>query len=128
MILSILLVWFAPGHAVVEWDVAMILDIKEKPRDAAMSLNGRWIFVLTDKGEVLIYSLDGKLKDTIYVSESVEGIKVGPRENILLLTSRIEKTVQVITLDFIQKINVSGSPFKGTADAPVVVAVFTDFQ
>ena len=126
--LFLLFTWLASSPATVEWDVTVTLNLKEKARDAAISLNGRWIFVLTEKGEILIYTLDGKLKDTISVGKSVEGIKVGPREDLLLLTSGNAKTVQIITLDFIQEINVSGSPFKGNADAPVAVATFNDFQ
>ena len=126
--LFLLFTWLAPSPATVEWDVAGTLNLKEKPRDAAMALNGKWIFVLTDKGEILIYSSDGKLEDTISVGQGVEGIKVGPREDVLLLTSGKDKTVQIITLDFIQEINVSGSPFKGNVDAPVAVAIFNDFQ
>ncbi len=126
--LFLLFTWLALSPATVEWDVAGTLNLKEKPRDAAMALNGKWIFVLTDKGEILIYSADGKLEDTISVGKGVEGIKVGPREDILLLTSGKEKKVQIITLDFIQEIDVSGSPFKGKADAPVVVATFNDFE
>jgi len=53
---------------------------------------------------------------------------VGPKEDVLLLTSGKAKTVQIITLDFVQEINVSGSPFKGKVDAPVAVATFNDFQ
>ena len=126
--LFLLFTWLASSPATVEWDVAGTLNLKEKARDAAISLNGKWIFVLTEKGKILIYSLDGKLKDTISVGKSVEGIKVGPREDLLLLTSGTAKTVQIITLDFIQEINVSGSPFKGNADAPIAVATFNDFQ
>ncbi len=126
--LFLLFTWFASSSATVEWDVAGTLNLKEKPRDAAMALNGKWIFVLTEKGEILIYSSDGKLEDTISVGKSVEGIKVGPREDVLLLTSGKDKTVQIITLDFIQEINVSGSPFKGKVDAPVAVATFNDFE
>ncbi len=126
--LAILLVWFAPSTATVELNVANTLNLKETPRDAAMSLNGKWIYVLTEKGEILIYASNGKLKETISVGEHVESIKVGPREDILLLTSGKEKTVQVITLDFIQDINISGSPFKGNPDAPLVVATFNDFE
>ena len=126
--LFLLFTWLASSPATVEWDVAGTLNLKEKARDAAISLNGKWIFVLTEKGKILIYSLDGKLKDTISVGKSVEGIKVGPREDLLLLTSGTAKTVQIITLDFIQEINVSGSPFKGNADAPVAIATFNDFQ
>jgi hypothetical protein len=126
--LVLLFTWLASSPATVEWDVVGTLNLKERPRDAAMALNGKWIFVLTDKGEILIYSTDGKLEDTISVGQGVEGIKVGPREDVLLLTSGKAKTVQIITLDFIQEITVSGSPFKGKADATVAVATFTDFE
>jgi len=126
--LFLLFTWLTSSPATVEWDVASTLNLKEKARDAAMSLNGRWIYVLTYEGEILIYSSNGKLEDTISVGKSVEGIKVGQREDVLLLTSGKDKTVQLITLDFIQEINVSGSPFKGNADAPVAVATFNDFQ
>ncbi|NIS70072.1 MAG: hypothetical protein GTO12_14360 [Proteobacteria bacterium] len=126
--LFVLLAWLASGPAAVEWNVTGTLNLKEKARDAAMSLNGKWIFVLTEKGEILIYSSDGKLKDTISVGKTVESIKAGPREDVLLLTSGEAKTVQIITLDFIQEINISGSPFKGNADAPVAIATFNDFE
>ena len=126
--LVLLFTWLTSSPATVEWDVAGTLNLKEKARDAAMSLDGKWIFVLTEKGEILIYSSDGKLKDTISVGKSVEGIKAGPREDVLLLTSGKAKTIQITTLNFIQEINVSGSPFKGKAEAPVAVATFNDFE
>jgi hypothetical protein len=126
--LVLLFALFASSFATVEWDVAGTLNLKEKALDAAMSLDGKWIFVLTYDGEILIYSPDGKLEDTISVGKSIEGIKVGPREDVLLLTSGQDKTVQLILLDFIQEINVSGSPFKGNSDAPVAIATFNDFQ
>ena len=126
--LVLLFTWLTSSPATVEWDVAGTFNLKEKARDAAMSLDGKWIFVLTEKGEILIYSSDGKLKDTISVGKSVEGIKAGPREDVLLLTSGKAKTIQIITLNFIQEINVSGSPFKGKAEAPVAVATFNDFE
>jgi hypothetical protein len=93
-----------------------------------MSLNGRYIYILTEKGEILVYTSNGRLKDTVSVDTHVESIEAGPREDVLLLTNGKEKTVQVITLDLIQDIDISGSPFRGNADAPVVVAVFSDFE
>jgi hypothetical protein len=126
--LFVLVTWLASSSATVEWDVASTLNLKEKARDAAMSNNGKWIFVLTVKGEILIYSSAGKLEDTISVGKGVEGIRAGPREDVLLLTSGKAKTVQIITLNFIQEINISGSPFKGKAEAPVAVATFNDFE
>jgi hypothetical protein len=126
--LTILLVWSPPSMATVELNVAMTLKLTEVPRDTVMSLNGRWIYILTEKGEIQIYTSSGRLKDTIAVDKHVESIEVGPREDVLLLTSGKEKTVQIITLDLIQEINISGSPFKGNAEAPVVVATFSDFE
>jgi len=114
--------------AAVEWDVRRTLKVEKTPVDVAMSNTGKWIFVLTDEGEILIYSTDGTLKDRIYVGKSVDGLKAGPREDILILSSRKDATVQLITVDFIHELDLTGSPFKGPADAPVVIAVFTDFQ
>ncbi len=128
MTLLLVLTWFAYSPATVEWDVVKTLKTEKTPLDAAISPDGKWIFVLTDEGEVLIYSPDGTLKDRIAVGDSVDGIKVGTRQDILLLTSRKDSTVQIITLDFVQDINVSGSPFKGQADAPVAIVNYSDFQ
>ena len=118
----------ASSHAEVEMTVARTLNLAEAPVDTAMSAGGKYIFVLTDKGKVLVYNPDGKLNDTITVDKSVDSIKAGPREEILLLVSSKNKTVQVAVLEFVQEINIAGSPFKGAADAPVTIAIFTDFQ
>ena len=116
------------GLAAVEWDIQRTLNLMEPPLDVAVSLNGRWVFVLTQSGSVHIYTPDGRLEETIQVGPRVDQIRVGPREDLLLLTSKADKTVQMVTLDFIRPINVSGSPFKGPDDAPVVIAVFSDFE
>jgi hypothetical protein len=102
--------------------------IEKTPVDVAVSLNGRWVFVLTAQGSILIYSGDGRLEDEITVGNHVDGIKVGPEQDILLLTSRKNKTVEILVLDFVQNIDISNSPFKGPADAAVTIAVFSDFQ
>ncbi len=125
---SIVLASFSCGLAEVEWSVKQTLNIGEAPRDVSISVKSKKVFVLTDEGRVLIYSADGKLEDKITVGTHVDAIKVGPQDDTLFLTSRKKKTVEVISLDFIRKINVSGSPSKGPADAPVVIAVFSDFQ
>ena len=126
--LFLLFTWVPTSSATVEWDVVGTLNLQEKPRDSAMSLNGKYIFVLTDKGEILIYSSDGNLEGTLSVGKGVEGIKVGPRDDVLLVTNAEDKTVKIIILDFIQQINLSGSPVKGNPDAPVAIVSFTDFQ
>ena len=124
----IVLTVFAHGQAEVEWTLHRTFKTQKPPRDMETSVNGKWVFILTEQGEILIYAPNGVLRDTIFVGDSIDGIKAGPREDILFLSSRKDSTVQLITLDFIQNINVSGSPFKGPADAPVAIAVFSDFQ
>jgi len=118
----------ASSHAEVEMTIARTLTLEETPADSALSAGGKYIFVLTDKGKVLVYNSDGQLNDTLSVDKSIDSIKAGPREEILLLVSSKNKTVQVAVLDFVQEINTAGSPFKGAANAPVTIVLFTDFQ
>ena len=112
----------------IEWNVYETLKLDATPIDVTLSPDGRKIFVLTTQGEVLIFTTSTKPEAKLKVGKDVDQIKSGPRGDTLILTSSRKKTVQVIGIDFIQNINVSGSPFKGPADAPVVIAVFDDFQ
>lgn len=129
LLIPVILLTLCPHvNGAVEWDVKKTLELDSPPLDLAVSPNGRWVFVLTDEGNILIYSGDGKLKDMISVGNHIDGIKVGPEEDILLLTSRKNKTVQILLLDIIQDIDSSYSPFKGPVDAPVEIAVFSDFE
>ena len=112
----------------VEWNVFKTMQLDATPIDVVLTPDGRRIFVLTDRGEVLIYSSLDKMEAKIEVGKHVDQIKLGPRGETLILKSGKNKTVQLVTVDFVQKINTRGSPFKGPEDAPVVIAVFDDFQ
>ena len=112
----------------VELNLYKTLQLDKTPIDVAVSPDGRRIFVLTDRGEVVIYSSGGKLEAKIEVGQHVNQLKLGPRGDSLILSSGKNKTVEIVTIDFIQQINVSGSPFKGPEDAAVVIAVFDDFE
>jgi predicted DsbA family dithiol-disulfide isomerase len=126
--LLIVLVVSSSSYAEVEMTIARTLTLEETPVDTALSVGGKYIFVLTKTGKVLAYTLDGKLSGTVAVDKSVDSIKAGPREEILFLVSSEKKTVQLSVLEFVYEINVIGSPFKGAANAPVTIALFTDFQ
>ena len=114
--------------AKVEWSIQNTIKTGEPPVDVAVSPNGSAIFVLTSNGSVLIYDRQGKLDGTIKIGVHVDQIRVGPSGEQLFATSRQNQTVEVIALNFIRKINVMGSPSKGRKDAPVIIAVFSDFQ
>ena len=115
-------------HGAVEWDVTKTLNIEKTPLDVAVSLDGSWVFVLTDKGSLLIYSREGELEDEVPVGKHVDDIEVGPEADRLFLRSQKNKTVQILLLEFIQDFDNTGSPFKGRVDAAVEIAVFSDFQ
>ena len=117
---------FAAGS--VEWNILKTLQLEATPIDVAITPDGRRIFVLTEQGEIVIYSATQNIEGKIEVGKHVDHLKLGPGGDTLILTSGRNKTVQIATVDFIQKINVSGAPFKGPEDAAVVIAVFDDFQ
>ena len=115
-------------YAEVEFQVINTLKISGTPLDMAVSPDGRFIYVLTEDGNILIYTAGGALKDTVNVGWHVDQIKLGPKGERLIVSSRQNKTLKIITLDFIYDISISASPTKGAKDAPVVIAVFSDFQ
>jgi DNA-binding beta-propeller fold protein YncE len=114
--------------ATVDWNVLNTMQLEAAPMNVAVSPDGKRIFVLTEQGQILIYSSAGQLIDKIEVGNHFDHVTVGAKGALLILNSRKNKSVQVITLDFIQNINISGSPFKGSEDAAVVVVVFDDFE
>jgi len=114
--------------AAVEINLQKTLTTDGVPVDVAVSQDGNLTFVLTDNGNVLIYDPVGNLTDTVEIGPHIDQIEIGPRGERLFATSRQNKTVEIITLDFIHDINTLGSPSKGPHGAPVVIVVFSDFQ
>ena len=113
--------------AAVEINLETTLKTGGIPVDVVVSQDGDLTFVLTDNGKVLIYRI-GKLTDTVEIGPHIDQIEIGPSGERLFAASRQNKTVEIITLDFIHEINTLGSPSKGPHEAPVTIAVFSDFQ
>jgi DNA-binding beta-propeller fold protein YncE len=118
----------AMGSATVEWEVLNTLKLETPPLDLAISPDGKAVFVLTREGNIHIYDVNGRLTDKIEVGEKIDQIKLDPQGKLLFATSRQNKTVKVIALDFIKQISTKGSPYKGLEDASVVITCFSDFQ
>lgn len=116
------------ADAKVDWSITQTIDLDSAPVDVAVSPDWQKLFILTKDGDIQIYSGSGTLIDTITVGPQVDKITAGPQGSVLILKSSQDKKVQIVTLDFIQSINVSGSPYRGIDDAPVVIAVFSDFE
>jgi hypothetical protein len=116
------------GLAEVDLDVLKTLKISDTPLDVAFANNHNYIYVLTDKGEILVFDPSGRLQERMEVGKQFDQMRVIPGSDVIFLTSRKNKYVQIVQLGFVQQINTSDSPYLGPADAPVVVAVFSEFQ
>ena len=127
-ILVICLGILAPVHAEVEYNVLKTYKLEDQPVDMAFSTNRNEIYVLNPKGELLIYTANGRLTEKINVGKVYDRLQLIQGSDVLFLSSRKDKTIQVIQLEFVQKIDTSGSPHKGSENAPVVIAVFSEFQ
>lgn len=102
------------------------LDVK--PLDIAPTLDGTKIFVLV-QGRVLVYTVDeDRITDSLPVDKDLDKVALTGRGNTLILSSSSGKRVEIISFQIVQNIDISGLPFRGPADAPVTIAVFSDYQ
>ena len=116
------------AEAGLEWKVLRNVDLKATPLDVAPSADGQRLFILT-RGEILIYSLpEGKITDRIAVDTGFDRIISLPRADVLTVSSSAKKNIQIVMLESIYKIDVSGLPVKGPKDAPVTIAIYDDYQ
>ncbi len=117
-----------PAASKLLWSVQSQWKLSSKPVDIVHTLDGKQVFVLTDQHTVEVYGSNGKLEGTVPVSEGVTAIDIAPRGEILYLINSKKNTFSSLSIDFIKDINISGSPIKGKQNAPVTIAVFTDFE
>jgi len=114
--------------AELEWTFRKQVPLTSAPLDNAVSADGQLLFMLS-AGEILVYSLtENKTINTIPIESEYDSIAVSPRGNSLIVTSSAGKSLKIIDLEFIYNIDISGLPLKGPADAPVTIAVFSDYQ
>jgi protein-disulfide isomerase len=119
-----------PAEATARMDVTLqeTLSLESPPKDVAVSADGEWIFVLTRGGTIVVFDSQGKQNDVLSVEGNIDGIEAGPRPDILFLRSEKEKSVRLLQVEPIRDIDTAGSPFKGPADAPVEIVVFSEFE
>lgn len=97
------------------------------PLDISGSADGRYTFVLTEGGELVI-SGESAEPEVIKVDPAFDKIYASARGDKITLSSKTTKQVQEIFVDFLQEIETKGAPFLGAENAPVVLTVFSDFQ
>jgi len=126
--LSTLLLSSSTGFAEIEWNVLQTLNLKEPPVDIAFSTSRNKILVLTEKGNLQIFEPDGQQIANLDVGKGFNRLYHVQGSDVVLLSGQNNKTAKIVELSFIEQINTIGAPFLGADNAPVVIAVFSDFE
>lgn len=119
---------FPSYGSTVDTSVVMNWHIDAKPIDMVHTLDNKRVFILGDDSKVHIFSADGKEQGSIAVDKGVTSIDIAPRGELLYLANGQTNTFTSLTVSFTTPIDISGSPFLGNENAPVVIALFSDFQ
>lgn len=114
--------------ATVEWTISEQLDLKAPPVDMCASVDGKWLYILS-AGEIVVYSFaDEKIVNRIAVDTAFDRMIYVKEKNSLIVTSRSGNQVRIIQLEEVHTFSYSGLPYQGPKHAPVVLAVFSDYQ
>ncbi len=122
------LLWTSPAHAGFEFQAQKTIDLGSGAMDIAVSQDGKWTFVLTSDGEVRVFTWTGELVQILKVEKGYNSVEFSQAGNRLILGSVEGKAIKIILLELVHQLDITGSPYKGPDNAPVVVAVFDDFQ
>jgi len=112
----------------VEWSVEQTWPVTGKTLSMVHSLDGKLVYILNDKQEVQVFNNQGELQGSIPVDKGVSAIDIAPQGETLYFVDDINNTYSSISVSLVVDVDISGSPFKGPADAPVTIALFTDFE
>ena len=129
--LCILVSWISVirfGYADVELSESKQLNLDSRPLEIVTSADGQSIYVLVP-GEILVYSISkDKIINRIAINDVFDKLIHSEKANLLILSSSSSASVKIIQIEKIHDIDISGLPFKGAAEAPVIIAIFSDYQ
>jgi hypothetical protein len=112
----------------VEWNLQQNWPTAVKTLDMVHSLDGKMVYILSDKMTVEVFNNQGQLQGSIPVEEGVSAIDIAPQGEMLYLINNKTQTFSAVSVSFVMQVDITGSPFRGPADAPVTIALFTDFE
>jgi predicted DsbA family dithiol-disulfide isomerase len=99
-----------------------------KPLDMVHTLDNKKVYILGDDAKVHVYSAEGEKQGEIPVDKGVTAIDIAPRGEMLYLINAQDNSFTSFTVNFTATIDVTDAPFLGNENAPVVLALFSDFQ
>jgi DNA-binding beta-propeller fold protein YncE len=112
----------------LEWRTLTSMDLPAKALHFKRSLDGKYLFVLTEDHRVLVYDQRNTLQGSIPVDPGVTDLDIAPQGQLLYLIDTEKQVTTTLAIDFVVDIDTSNSAYKGNIDAPVTVVVFSDFQ
>lgn len=127
-LLITLLLSTAVCYGGVDFSFQKRLTLDETPLDIKLAVSGQYLYVLTEKGQLRIYTHNGVFVDKIAVGPDFDQIEPGRSDEEIYLKNSRSKSIQVVALTYQFNIATQGAPFKGREDAPVVIVEYTDFQ
>jgi len=112
----------------IDTSVTASWKLDAKPLGIVHSLDNKRVFILGADNKVHIYSSEGVKQGTIPVDKGVTAIDIAPRGEMLYLINSQDNSFTSLSVNFTTDIDITGAPFLGKENAPVVMALFTDFQ
>ena len=126
LLLMLLLCPALPATAAMQVEGIQSLRLPKAALDVAATLDGSKLFVLLKGGEVQMLAPGGELLERVTVPADAEQLTVSPEGDRLYVTAG--QVLHIVEIAAIHELPVLNSPAKGTADAPVILTVFSDFQ
>ena len=110
------------------WGTRKSVQLENPPTHVAVSPEGKLASAHIDGELVHTQSSAAEPRDDLGGGSQVDGIESRAKVDTLVPAKQGNSTVQRTSHHSIQNDDLSVSPFKGPADAPVAIAVFSDFQ
>ncbi|MFZ4858385.1 MAG: thioredoxin domain-containing protein [Desulfuromonadaceae bacterium] len=116
------------SYAANEWTLKREFNVEQSPSAMVAAPDGRMLYILVP-GKILLYSLSElKVTDFMPVDKALDKLAYSGKDNFFILSSSHSSLVKVFQLENKARIDLAGSPIRGAENAPVTIAVYSDFQ
>lgn len=125
----VLLFCATPLFAATPVDVQLLrsVNLAATPIQIVATADGQRIYVLTDKGEIQLFSANGESLGSFDAGPDVTGITPQGSNRLILEMGR-QKQMLLVGLQAAVQISTADAPTRGPANAPVTIVIFDDFQ
>ena len=89
--------------AEADWRAQSTIDLNKIPVDIVMSANEKYLYILTDDSIIQVFDSSGRFKGKMKIEKHIDKITAGAKDNLLILTSKTDTKVQIISVEFIRQ-------------------------